>query len=318
MATICDVIKDTKLLDKEQGYLFKDDYETTVNFAYERLKVYFDIIKASIPGDWEKGDKGLLRTNIGIGIFIMVLRQVLGWMFYCSLRSIVEKQDLSKFAQKITNLLSPAFKWLDGLGSLGRSEIRKATGKGPRMDNAAKIVLEIEDKFRGFGRELLRSWWPSEFQISVPELELRKLSDDLEKQLRAFVAESVTKHYGENWWREDIIPKDVIENAERVIKSEYRKTPYMRRDIKMFTPQEKLDGVDLGGLTKIILKGANWHAFEGVFLDKEYTRAYLRFFKDFRDPDRHVRETLDSDHVKLMAYGATKWIRKCIGLETAP
>jgi DNA sulfur modification protein DndB len=107
LTNICDAIKENKLINKDENLLYNKDYENTVDFAAERIKVFFEVVSDSLERDWEKGDKGLLRTNVGIRIFFIIFRQLLRYLNYQEGGRSYKKVDLRKFETQIKEILDP-------------------------------------------------------------------------------------------------------------------------------------------------------------------------------------------------------------------
>jgi DGQHR domain-containing protein len=66
MASTCEGLRENRLINREEGegLLYREDYESTVDFASRIIKAYFEVIARSFPEDWDKGEKGLLRTDL--------------------------------------------------------------------------------------------------------------------------------------------------------------------------------------------------------------------------------------------------------------
>jgi DNA sulfur modification protein DndB len=209
IATLCDGIEENRFINKEEGLFYERNYSSTVDFSSERFKAYFNVIAESFPEDWNKGDDGVLRTNIGIRILFVILRQLLKYLNlkYKSKEKIYRKQNLSEFRDEIAKLLKPTLSKLKDMSDEQRSKIRKQTGKGPLVENAKQMVWWIKEEFNGFGLELLRDWAPSLPSEESDEI-IDQLLEDTEKKLRSFIAKELRKYYGGQWWRPGI-PDDV-------------------------------------------------------------------------------------------------------------
>jgi len=125
MASICEGLKENRLINREEQLLYRGNYEGTVDFASKIIEAYFEVIAKSFPKDWEKGNKGLLRTNIGIRIFLVILRQFLRYLKYQGLESVYTKQDLKDFNNKVEEILGRVLVKLKEMLVVERDNIRK-------------------------------------------------------------------------------------------------------------------------------------------------------------------------------------------------
>ena len=130
MASVCEGLRENRLIDKEEGLLYKENYKDTVNFASKIIKAYFEVIAKSFPEDWKKGNKGLLRTNIGIRIFLVILRQLIRYLKYQGLENVYTKQDLKDFKSKVEKIVGRVLTKLKGMTGEERDKIRKESSKG--------------------------------------------------------------------------------------------------------------------------------------------------------------------------------------------
>jgi len=200
MATVCDALKDSNLVNSEGGLLFQTDYDTTVDFAAERFKAYFDVVAKAFPEDWEKGDDGLLGTNIGTRILTILLKQLLKYLDHVSQRKIYTGAHLGRFKAEAQRLLSPALAKVKAMNDQQRADIREASTKGLVMRNAQQWTWWIKDEFEGFGLEILRDWAPP-----IPEGQtdddIEYLLEDTERQLRVLIPERLKTLHGRKWFR---------------------------------------------------------------------------------------------------------------------
>ncbi len=309
--TVCSALKESKLLDKRERLLYRESYERTVDFASERLRVYFDVIARYFPEDWEKGNEGLLRTNNGIRILVILLRQLLRYIEYIGQGRILRKRSLKEFREETKKLLSPALSKLKDMSDQDRSEIRKASAKALVMENAQKMAWWIKEEFDPFGGEILRDWAPP-----VPTDESDKAIDQLVKdteiQLRHFIGEELVELHGAKWWKQGI-PGGVKHDIENEIERKIRQTPYLEKRLSQFTPEERLSHTTIGHLIEIVKYNLNWKQFELTFKDKKEVVRNLDHFYRLRSIYAHPPTEID-EIAKQQGYWATRWTRKCIGL----
>ncbi len=314
MTTICDGIKENRLITKNEALLYKDDYDSTANFACERLKAYFDVISKSLPEDWKKGERGLLRSNIGIRILLIIFRQLILYLKLGGQEGIYNKKDLSKFKDETNKLLNPMLTKLKNMSDERRSSIRKQVGKGPLTENAKQMAWCVKEQFDGFGLELLRNWAPPRPKELSDEA-IRQNLEHTEISLRDFIARELEKLYGAPWWRQGV-PEDIRNYANNRIRERAEEEPWQEAALRLLPPQKKLDYIATPHLRKIIDYSSNWQRFEQTFVkDKDYALAQFKSFETLRDIYQHHREKECDEVTKNLGYWGMKWIRKCIGLE---
>jgi len=310
MTTVCDAIEENRLIKKDQTLLYKDDYNSTVDFASERLKAYFDVVSKSFPEDWQKGEKGLLRSNIGIRILFIMLRQLVLYLKLGGQEVIYKKRDLSDFKGEVNKLLNPMIVELKNKSDGDRSAIRGQVGKGPLTENARRMVLGISEQYKGFGLELLRGKSPF-----VPSEEtdkgIEQLLEDTETALRGFIVGELKKLYGKQWWQEGI-PGDIKDYINQQIENQIKNEPWRTVELHSYPLEKRLEYTATAHLSKVIMLNPNWRQFAETFKDKERTLARFKSFEDLRNTYRHYREQGCDEITKNWGYWGMKWIRECL------
>jgi len=316
IANICDGLEDNKLINKEEGLLYEKDYDFSVNFASERIKAYFDVIAKCFPQDWKKGDKGVLRTNIGIRIFLIILRQVLRYLKFEGLEKIYRKKDLDEFENKTKEILDPILTKLKEMSDGERDEIRKGASKGLVLKNTQRLIWDLKEKFN-FGLELWRKggWTPDIPPEEKNDEQIKKLIDDTENRLISYIIEELKKIYGEQWWTQGI-PSGIKNYIEETIKKDISKAPYKKQDLISASPERKLIFCSTSHLKEIIISGNNWKQFEETFAkDKENVSVSFKYFENIRNKYKHLERIKELDEIERgLGYWNTKWIRRCVGL----
>lgn len=310
IATLCDGIEENRLINKEEGLLYERDYTSTVDFSSERFKAYFSVLADSFSEDWDKGDDGVLRTNIGIRILFVVFRQLLKYLKYKGQEKTYRKKDLKMFKDEITKLLSPTLSKLKDMSNEQRSKIRKQTGKGPFMENAKQMVWWIKEEFEGFGLEILLDWAPP-VPTGQNDKDIEHLLEDTERHLRVFIPKQLERTYAEKWFGH--IDKEIRTYIGKKLEETIVRERWKETQLRSLPPEEKMRFTTPGQLKKIIED--NWNAFEEVFPDKQWVLAQLKSFVDLRNIYAHHEEEKCDVVIKNLGYWATKWIRKCLGLE---
>lgn len=318
IANVCDGLKDNKLMDRrEEALLYEKDYEHTVDFASERIKAYFNVIAKSFSQDWEKGDKGVLRTNIGIRIFLIILRQLLKYLKYEGLEKIYRKRDLSEFENKIKKILGPILTKLKEMTDAERDEIRRGTGKGKVMENTQQLVWDLKEKFN-FGLELWRKGgWSPPIPSEESEENIKKIIKDTEKQSKKFIIDEIEKIHGEKWWAEGI-PEAIKQTIKDKIEQEIKRFPPKRAKINSYSDKKKfIIYSSTSDLKEIIKKKSNWKKLVRIFGDLEYTSSQFKSLEVIRNAYiGHEEKKEEIDEIeKNLGYWGTKWIRRCIGVD---
>jgi hypothetical protein len=179
------------------------------------------------------------------------------------------------------------------------------------VENAQRMAWWIREEFDGFGLEILRDWAPP-----IPEDEsdraIEQLVKDTEIQLRDFIGQELVELHGEKWWKQGI-PGGVKHDIEGEIEKKIRQTPYLGKRLSQLTPEARLSHTTIGHLIEIVKYNPNWKQFESTFKDKKEVIKNLDHF--YRLRNMHVHPPTEIDEIaKQQGYWATRWIRKCMGL----
>ena len=316
IASMCEGLRENRLINREEGLLCRENYEDTVNFASKIIKAYFEVIAKLFPEDWEKRNKGLLRTNIGTRIFLVILRQLIRYLNYRGLENIYTKQDLKDFKNKVEEIIGRVLVKLKEMPVAERDKIRKESSKGWVMQNAQMLIWDLKEEFN-FGLELWRKGgWTPEVPKEETDGNIRALLEDTEKTLRSFIIGELKKIYGDGWWRQGIT-KGVKDNVEEKIASQISTEPWKKDELTNLDPERKFMGfTDTPNLKETIQFTSNWKSFENVFIkDKEYTMAQFKSFEFIRNKYQHFVEHECDEISKNLGYWGMQWIRRCIGLD---
>jgi len=310
MATVCEALEESRVLDAKEGLLYNTEYDLTVDFVVQRLEAYFDVIAKAFPQDWEKGNQGLLRTNIGIRILTIILRQVLRYLDFLGRDQVYRGQDLKRFKEEVQRLLSPALTKLKGMSDDQRSKIRQASAKGLVVNNAKRMAWWIKEEFEGFGLEILSDWAPPIPEGQTDE-DIRRLLEDTEISLRTFIPQRLRDLYGTDWFAR--IDKEIRGYIHKKLEEEIARVRWQEAQLRSLPAEKKMRFTTTGHLKKIIED--NWDAFEEVFVEQLYALAQFKSFVDLRNVYAHHEEQECDVVIKNLGYWATRWIRKCIGLD---
>ena len=316
LTNLCEGIKENRLIDKSESLLFNQDYQESINKSAEIINTYFGIIYAHLKGDWDNGDSGLVRTNVGMRILFMILKQLLREIYRRGKNNLYKKRDLTEFKQEAQEILNPILFKLKNMESQEKNDIRFGSSKGQILRNTQKLLWRLKEE-TGFGLELWnnkKSWNPG-VPNDEDENHIIKLIDDTEKKLREIIIKRLKERYNNNWFKQ-ALPNTVKDAIARVIDQETKKFPYKRETLNKLTDEEKLKYSLTSNLKEIIINDANWDLFDEEFYKyKNCVEVIFGFFENFRNKYKHPDRALNlEENEKGLGYYGMGWIRKCIGL----
>ncbi|MBU2639084.1 MAG: DGQHR domain-containing protein [Nanoarchaeota archaeon] len=317
LTTICDCIKENRLLNKDEGLLFKEDYEYTFLFATEIIKAYFEVIAKYLNEDWEQGERGLARTNVGIRIFFTILRQILTHFIQEGKRELYQKNDLNNFKNEVELFLGDSLlKRIKTMSDREKSDIREQSSKTMVLKNTQKLIWDLKQN-TNFGIELWRKGgWTPDLPEEATDSKIKELLDDTEPKLMNFIVKKLKELHGEeNWWGIGI-PSDIKENIERIIQQDINKCPW-KKGLLSAPPERRLINALTSDWKKVIIGGDNWSIFKKTFgKDKENVSVSFKWFENIRNKYKHpTRLTELSEVEKGLGYWFMGFIRECIGLD---
>ncbi len=315
LTNICDSISNNELITDNGGLLFRENYESSINFAFGIVKQFFDYVSNKLKEDWERGEEGLIRTNIGSSILFIILGQFIKWLDYKE----ISYNDSEKFKVEI-KILDDIFDRLTKMSPTEKGTIKRSSSEASKLETAQKLIWDLKEK-TGFGVGLWKKggWTPDIPKDENSNDAISSLVTETEKELRKMIIFKLKEIHGKDAWFKVGIPPGVKDNIERGIQRDISKFPYMREEKEKLTQEEKLIYTDIGDLKEIIVYGQNWEkSFIKIFSkDKELTRiafeyyAALRSMRDPIHPDRNLDEI-----GRGLGYWHTRWIRRCIGMDT--
>jgi DNA sulfur modification protein DndB len=296
--TICTAIRRNRLLAKEM--LFREDFETTENYAAERIAETFGFISDRLASDWAKGELGFSRSNNGIATLFIVLRELIRFAVF------TDKMDVkrSKWREYVDQVLGPAVRYLEEMDDMERSKLRgRASSEGQRTEIAKGFAVKIRDVFPSFAPDLEV---PTEEEGRDENEEALVRSTEL--TLRHFVRDRLVSKYGDSWHREGI-PEDVKIVIEDRKRKEIARYPYRQIEIDQ-RPAVLIDFTDIVHLGRIVTWENNRDLFSSVFGNIDETNRRMDEFQIYRNSVRHIRE-IDDVGAKT-GKAAIAWIRKCM------
>ena len=135
LTTICDTIANQKLIAPKEALLFLDDWETTIAYASEKIRIFFNVIKAEMPEEWAEGDSHYLRTNAAFVVFCGLLRDLVE----CNL-SQPEKTDPRKFKGATEKFLEPLLLYFMDLAP---EKVKEYRGAGGALQRSRQVRYEF-------------------------------------------------------------------------------------------------------------------------------------------------------------------------------
>lgn len=317
LENICKAIQENKLIERDEGILYEENYEETINLASRVIETYFKEIAESFKADWEQGKKGLVKSNIGIRIFFILLKETLRRFKYLGQENIYKKKDLNEFRTSVKELFTPLVKKIIKMSDEEKKRIRGSSSLKAVMNNAQQMAWWIKEEFEDFGLAILRNWAPQRPK-EVTDDDIRNLLEDTEKNLRQLIIEKLKERYGEKWWKQGV-PEGVRKNIDEKIKDESEGESQLRKqELLSLSPERKLLGYsDTPHLREIIKFTPNWEFFQNIFIkDEEYTLAQFKSFEKVRNKYQHFTEHELYDDEKNLGFWGMKWIRRYVGLDT--
>jgi DNA sulfur modification protein DndB len=160
LTTICTMLKQQKLIDPNEDLLFKKNYDETVDFAVERISVFFNIFKEFMPNEWNAGDKHYIRTNSGIVVLLGIFRDIFeGYL------TKTEITSLEKFRKTTTDFLEPLIYHFEHADPTVINGYRGAGGAGQKSRQVRyELTKVIRDANVGF-----RSIWLEKYEQALSE-----------------------------------------------------------------------------------------------------------------------------------------------------
>jgi DNA sulfur modification protein DndB len=316
LENVCRAIQENKLVEKDKGILYEENYEETINLASRVIETYFKEIAESFKEDWERGKKGLIRSNIGIRIFFILLKEVLRRFNYLGQENIYKKRDLNEFRTTVKELFTPLAKKVIEMSDGEKKRIRGSSSLKAVMNNAQQMAWWIKEQFEDFGLAILRNWAPQRPK-EVTDDDIRKLLEDTEKNLRKLIIEKLKEKYGEKWWKQGV-PEGVRKGIDKKIEDESKGESQLRKEeLLSLSSERKLLGYsDTPHLREIIKFTPNWEFFQNIFIkDEDYTLSQFKSFEKVRNKYQHFTEHELYEDEKNLGFWGMKWIRRHVGLD---
>ncbi|MFV9644987.1 MAG: DGQHR domain-containing protein [Desulfobacterales bacterium] len=192
------------------GYLWAGDYDRTLEKSYEFLNTCFQFFEMGVAEQWENGSSegGFITMNLGISSLIRVFDDLLEYLEKDH-RIDFTKLTGEEIGGKLKPYLDPVISFVDSLSLEEIKKLRSFVGGGA-VDRVLREFQNIINKeFDSFSPEGLTQWQKE--STGMYNDASRKLGDDMQLRIRAYVFDNLKNEYGisdDRWWLEGI-PKDI-------------------------------------------------------------------------------------------------------------
>jgi len=297
---LCTPIRRNKLLAEEM--LFRENFETTENFATKRIIGFFTIISQKLAEDWKKGERGFSSSNNGIATLFIVLKETIRYAKY------IDKIDnFNKWIDVCNEVLDPVLEYIQKMNALECDKLRgRASSEGQRLEIARIFITEIRKKIPGFAQD-----FEIQEEETADEEETKDNINNTELNLRRFILQKLISVYGENEWYSRGIPEDVKKVIEERKQKDIAKYPYKKQEYAE-RPSLLLDLTDIVHLGRIITWDNNKEIFSSIFINSEETKRRIEEFQSYRNSIYHNRQI--DDVAEKTGKASMEWIQKCLNI----
>lgn len=307
LTTVCTTIEKYSPWDH---FKHSTDETKTPENAARIINSYFEVLKSLWPEDWKKGNNGVLLTNNGFGVFMMVFHDVVNHIVYKQkehLLQVSKKREFEELLEK--TYLTPVIEFLK-TDEKTQKGIRSQTGRGPQSDNAGVLDLKIQDFVKDYSPPRV-SELPTVPLLKEPPVisSIEEKARLAENHLRNFILKKLNRYYGSDKWWKHGLPGGSKKTADSMWNVELTRKPYLRREKKQ--NERKFEFFGLGNLKDIIVYGNNWEQiFKEVFMDKQNFERRIKDIMVLRNPSSHIRKIDDQDVIDGIS--GLLWFSNCI------
>lgn len=286
-----------------------DETKTPENAA-RIINSYFEVLKSLWPEDWAKRNKGVLLTNNGFGVFMMIFHDIVNHIVYKQKESLLKNSKTKEFKELLRETyLTPVIEFLKTDEKI-QKDIRSKTGRGPQSENAAYLDLKIQEFITDFSPTRIGESPAIPSSKEPPAIStIEEKAQIAEARLRQFVLEKLKVNYGDDKWWKQGVPGGLKKNADDLWEAEIKRKPYLR-SLKNQN-ERKFEFLGLGEMIDVVIYGRNWdEVFKPVFLDKPNFQRRIKDIIVLRNPAGHKRSKDGQDVVD--GIGGLLWLSKCI------
>jgi DNA sulfur modification protein DndB len=307
LTTICSTVEKYSPWDllKHQS-----DEDKTPDNAARLINLYFGILKSLWPEDWAKGNKGVLLTNNGFGVFMMVFNDILNHLAYKQKKYLLQASRAKELESLLKDkYLTPLVEYLK-TDSRMQSDIRTKTGRGPQNDNAGVLDLKIQEFIPDYSPPRMKEPPPPPIVKEPPAISgIEEAARLAEPHLRDFILERLKRHYGSNKWWKQGVSGTLKKKADEKWTAEVKRKPNLKDEKEQ--NERKFGYFDLAQSKEIVFYRDNWEqVFEPIFIDKSNFERRINDITVLRNPISHKRKMDDQDVID--GIGGLLWLSKCI------
>lgn len=308
LTTICTTIEKHSPWDHLKH---RDDTKTPENAA-RIFNSYFGVLKSLWPEDWGKGNKGVLLTNNGFGVFTMLFHDIVNDLMYKQQGHLLRQNKKLEFEEELSKTyLKPILEYLKTQPSM-QGDIRRATGRGPQSYTAGLLDVQLQQFVKDYSP-------PRVGDIPIPQTAkqpagiptIEEKARAAEGHLRCFVLERLKSNYGsDKWWKQGLT-KGAKDKADKKWEEEVTRKPFLKSEER--SNDRKFEFLGLGDMIEIVCYGTNWEdIFQSVFIDKVNFQRRIKDILVLRNPSSHVRGMDDQDVADGIS--GLLWLSKCLAI----
>lgn len=279
------------------------------------IDCYYSALRELWPEEWGNESLGVVLSNNGFGVFIMVLSDILRHLVYKERRALLQqRQSQALTAAFRDQYLRPAVELLkqDVTSNRQRNlalEIRRKTGRGPQSTNAAMLDLAIRESIADFSPPRIETN-PAPPEVPPEPTSIHDKALRAEGTLRSYVMGALKEQYGDESWWPNGVNAHLREEAQRAWTSEIRRQPYLASEEP--SPERLFEFLGLGQVSEVVCKHANWEdVFKAVFIDKANFQRRVADVAALRNPVAHERTY--NDVVFLDGTSSLVWLALTLG-----
>jgi DNA sulfur modification protein DndB len=293
LETVCQTIR--KYSPWELMHHPADPSRTPENVA-RLIGVLYEELGALWPEDWESGGAGVLLSNNGFGVIMMVFTDILRHIKYQQGDDLLRPGKSRQLRALLRDsYLNPVVEYLRDDRKMA-ADIRKASSRGLQSHRAGIIDLQIQGFVPGFNPPRVQGQVPTAEPLHPgPDIATRvpPKCRDLEDRLRARLLEDLQRHYGARWWK-DGLPGGLKKILDEKWQKHAAKDPSLRAAQDPNT--RKLAYAGLEQLRQAILFTQNWKSiFCERFGDPDVFQTYLRLVAGARNAHAHARQATEQE-----------------------
>ncbi len=289
LATVCETLR---------GYLHwkniprGDDPQHGPDEAARLIGAYYDQLREVWPDDWRAETNGVLLSNNGFGVLIMVFDDILRHLVNEGRDRILLQNALPELRTTLRGTyVMPIVEYLKHTDSFA-DRVRTANSRGLQGVAATDLDLHLATKVDCFDPPRLQKQGVVALArpTRAPGQDAPEKCTRFEGILREYILKKLKEQFGPAWWKH-AIPGGVKKAADEMWQKEVKHKPYLQREPATSDPNEyKFSKLGLEHLRQVVLCGTNWEpVFEADFADQTNFLKYLSLLVPARDARAHQR-----------------------------